>query len=592
MTPATRIPTLLFFLILFLFACKKDPNPGSANIKQDVAAFHQLKNKIAAHFIETKPASADDEAAHSEQMEAWIKAQPGVRSVRMPDIYVFDITHDNGLSGNMLFVSRQTDPKKKTRGGNGSKGAMRVFNTLTDDEKLIENKNVLIVVAYATEFYAPDCDDCKHLSTLIDIFESSPIDFKVTVKVNEGIESFSQLDDYGIIIFSTHGTPTGVITGQHYIEDRLIAFSDDIVVADETEDMAARLRDGHIKLTSIWEYSNNKELQLKDASFELTFDYFKSLPVSFDNSVLIGNYCYSGIENGKMAAGLEPKGLKSFYGFGYDNGKSAAVTNELAWRAEDTIVTNLIKEYDTTGIAHLANNTTRLQDDVAWQDYSKGRKKTLAEKYNITGPQQLLQYLDKGYHFPKCGDSLTDKRDGRKYPTVCIGEQVWMGKNLNWAGAGICYDNRLESCSAYGRLYTIAEVTGGANSPANPSGIRGVCPEGWHVPSRAEWDQLVEFVGGEQKANTMLRATTGWPRPNSNTDAYKMALLPGGLAINGNDGIVFQNQGLGGYYWTTTASNSMYYGINTYPPQVTSFAYGPASTLNWQFSCRCVKDKK
>ena len=51
--------------------------------------------------------------------------------------------------------------------------------------------------------------------------------------------------------------------------------------------------------------------------------------------------------------------------------------------------------------------------------------------------------------------------------------------------------------ATYGALYTWAAAMNGDNgSGANPSGVLGVCPTGWHLPSNTEWTELTDFLGG------------------------------------------------------------------------------------------------
>ena len=84
-----------------------------------------------------------------------------------------------------------------------------------------------------------------------------------------------------------------------------------------------------------------------------------------------------------------------------------------------------------------------------------------------------------------------------------------MAETLNYAGAGRCYQdvNTPENCAEYGRSYTFAEAIAGqtTSSPTdNPSTVVGLCPAGSHLPSAAEWNVLLSFVGSGSSAK--LRA--------------------------------------------------------------------------------------
>ena len=111
-------------------------------------------------------------------------------------------------------------------------------------------------------------------------------------------------------------------------------------------------------------------------------------------------------------------------------------------------------------------------------------------------------------------DEFTDKRDSQVYKTVQIGEQIWMAQNLNyetensWCGGGIQGTKTEGDCPVYGRLYTWAAAIGKSEdecgyghdcdlaSAGSATFIQGVCPDGWHVPTRDEWKALIEAVDG------------------------------------------------------------------------------------------------
>ena len=143
--------------------------------------------------------------------------------------------------------------------------------------------------------------------------------------------------------------------------------------------------------------------------------------------------------------------------------------------------------------------------------------------------------------------TLTDSRDGQTYKTVTVGKQTWMAENLNYAYTGVpynyysgstsdstswCYSNAAANCTKYGRLYTWAAAMdsvgtwstnskgcgyGTACSPTYP--VRGICPEGWHLPTNAEFETLFTAVGGQSTAGKMLKSTSGWNSSGNGTDA-------------------------------------------------------------------------
>lgn len=110
-----------------------------------------------------------------------------------------------------------------------------------------------------------------------------------------------------------------------------------------------------------------------------------------------------------------------------------------------------------------------------------------------------------------CPSSFVDARDGQTYEAVEIGGQCWMKQNLNWAGHtngnSFCFNDDPANCATLGRLYDWpAAMNGATQSAANPSGVQGSCPEGWHIPSDAEWQELELFLG----MDLVESSATGW----------------------------------------------------------------------------------
>ena len=196
-------------------------------------------------------------------------------------------------------------------------------------------------------------------------------------------------------------------------------------------------------------------------------------------------------------------------------------------------------------------------------------------------------------------DSLTDERDGQTYKTVKIGSQWWMAENLNYeTGNSYCYNNSA-NCTKYGRLYTWAAAmdsvgtltTNGKGcgykktcSPTYP--VRGICPEGWHLPSKTEFETLFTAVGGQDSAGTALKSTGGWFNDGNGTDAFGFSALPAGDR-GSNGGCNYE--GLNAYFWSSTEYDSNYaYNVLLYVNF--DYAYLNYGNKDYGFSVRCLKD--
>ena len=202
-----------------------------------------------------------------------------------------------------------------------------------------------------------------------------------------------------------------------------------------------------------------------------------------------------------------------------------------------------------------------------------------------------------------CAKFNDDAKTEQIYKMVTIApegtdySETWMAENLNYKTANSwCYDDKDENCAKYGRLYTWAAAVGktetecgdGQECNLGTGDIRGVCPEGWHLPSLEEWEDLIKAVGGESTAGVKLRSKTGWKEYSgiNNEDAFGFSALPAGN--RDGDG----NYGLEGYdaeFWSSTEvggvgaySMYLYYDNENKLPDFNSKVYG--------FSVRCLKD--
>jgi uncharacterized protein (TIGR02145 family) len=153
--------------------------------------------------------------------------------------------------------------------------------------------------------------------------------------------------------------------------------------------------------------------------------------------------------------------------------------------------------------------------------------------------------------FSSCGASSssdstsTEKVEGSTESTessgvVTIGTQVWTSKNLDvatyrngdvipqvqdqnaWAnlttGAWCYYDNDPSNGTKYGKLYNWYAV----------SDSRGLAPNGYHIPTDAEWTQLSDYLGGQNQPGPKMKSTSGWKNNGNGTNSSGFSGLPGG----------------------------------------------------------------
>ena len=201
--------------------------------------------------------------------------------------------------------------------------------------------------------------------------------------------------------------------------------------------------------------------------------------------------------------------------------------------------------------------------------------------------------------------SMTDARDGQIYKTVKIGTQTWMAENLNYETSNsYCINNSSAKCSWYGTLYTWAAAMDSAGawstngkgcgygntcsvaSTGSATLVRGVCPEGWHLPSQTEWNTLFNAVGGQSTAGKVLKSTSGWYSGNG-SDAFGFSALPAG---GSDDKGFFIYEGFSAYFWSSTERSSDY-AYFMYLNNIYDEAYLNYSNLKIDgYSVRCVKD--
>lgn len=237
-------------------------------------------------------------------------------------------------------------------------------------------------------------------------------------------------------------------------------------------------------------------------------------------------------------------------------------------------------------------------------------------------------------------NALTDF-DGNVYDAVRIGDQVWMASNLRTTHLNdsviipmgsvpggsrtepyrYAPNNNEANVSAFGYLYNWpAMMNGGNSSASNPSMVQGICPKGWHVPSMAEWTQLVEYCANHNELSCngdplhiakALSSNHDW-RQSPNTCAVGnnavtnnftgFNAVPAGR-YNGSDFTwtdthwTHPTMGDLAQFWSASATSenaAHWTGMSFQDPNMSGYAFPPfngySTYKSYAFSVRCVRD--
>ncbi|MGQ8336304.1 fibrobacter succinogenes major paralogous domain-containing protein [Sunxiuqinia sp. A32] len=200
------------------------------------------------------------------------------------------------------------------------------------------------------------------------------------------------------------------------------------------------------------------------------------------------------------------------------------------------------------------------------------------------------------------GDSGTfvDQRDGQTYKWVRIDSQIWMAENLKtilfdsgnqipqviesseWVNSrtsSYCwYDNDETIGKTYGALYNWYAVESGK-----------LAPIGWHVPSESEWEELIEFIGGNTIAGEELReeGNQHWIENSQNTNnVHGFSALPSGYRSYEEGS--FNHLGANAIWWSSTAKTEQT--ARMYSISSSSSIFTTTEQKWWGYAVRCIKD--
>lgn len=202
-------------------------------------------------------------------------------------------------------------------------------------------------------------------------------------------------------------------------------------------------------------------------------------------------------------------------------------------------------------------------------------------------------------NFSVNSDSFTDFRDGKKYRTVTIGSQTWMAENL-------ALEYRVDG-NAYGTFYNArvkqhyytwaAAMDSAAVFSADGEGccpglcyvyksnIRGICPEGWHLPNKLEWKALIEVA---ENSGFALEAK-GFV--SSSNDKYGFSALPVGYYRDGSFYHIYEGDA---YFWSASSGDagpSRPYQVYYFHLRGSIAEVNSGGSYGYGYSVRCIKDE-
>lgn len=286
-----------------------------------------------------------------------------------------------------------------------------------------------------------------------------------------------------------------------------------------------------------------------------------------------------------------------------ENGLSGVSTKDTVVIRDTVIVNNrdtvVLNNRDTVVVNNRDTVVVINRDTVVIKEQSSGG----SSGSGSSGGTSLVGKANWTYLNPAINyGEITDERDGQVYKTVKIGSQTWMAENLNFEykikkestdeerSYGVSCNK--DDCKVYGRYYTWAAAMDSAGvystsgkgcgdgvtcSPNLP--VRGVCPEGWHLPDTTEWRTLYKTVGKDATVQSM--GVAAWVYA---TNEFGFSSLPAGFKNNG-----FYSVGSLAIFWSAAEKNL---------PVATSWKVGTNSDYNYggsgykheYYSIRCLKD--
>jgi len=335
----------------------------------------------------------------------------------------------------------------------------------------------------------------------------------------------------------------------------------------------------------VWSEWNNQPI--KKIAFAREYTYDLELKV-MDTASLI-NYCKKTITvyhqnlppNPKFVIGCRRGNIRTQFFF-----------NSWPTLDQESLPTTLEVRWDFNGDERW--DTEYSKDRTIYHNYPEaGTYKVYMEARDPEGlSDTAAQFVEVSPWTNETG-LIYDQRDGQYYGTVKIGNQWWMSQNLNFAPYDSLKDEVKKFCNYRYDMDPVnwCNIMGGLYSGYHATRedwygeVKGICPTGWHIPSRNEWETLVQYIGGWDQADKLL--------PGENTDFNALYAGYAESVIQGKQTKVV-GRGLNSisYFWSF---NKM---VDPYAPNSWNITlikgekkfYPGWSDMDYYYSVRCLKN--
>jgi len=291
-------------------------------------------------------------------------------------------------------------------------------------------------------------------------------------------------------------------------------------------------------------------------------------------------------------------------------GNLSAATREFTLTNIESKYLFILQNGDNTKDSKVSNCSIVLNKNILINLFEQLKNKNRIEKEIILSQRNRITVLLVGkpnsfitltiVKLSSSPSTVTDI-DGNTYKTIKIGDQCWMAENLkvthfrngdeipnvtdnniwiNLTSGALCnYNNDEANVTTNGRLYNWYAI----------QDSRNLAPNGWHVPSDAEWQTMINFLGGSAAGGKLKEAgTQHWNSPNTDaTNESGFTALPSGA--RGDYVSPYGDMGNYAYFWTSTQweINSAIHRTLYYNSATVGYV---SQQKRMGLSIRCVKD--